>query len=75
MDLGKLSIEELMQKARRYEEKKALHAKRMQTYRQNHLEEFKKKAAILAKKQYWRKKGFEINDLGEKIPIQPIPLI
>jgi hypothetical protein len=74
MDLAKLSIEELMFKAQRYEEKKALHAKRMNVYRLSHLEEYRAKAALLAKKQYWRKKGFELNDLGEKIPIQPIPI-
>ena len=33
MDLAKLSINDLMEKARRYEEIKALHAKRMMTYR------------------------------------------
>lgn len=75
MDLAKLSVEELMQKARRYEEKKALHAKRMTAYRLSHLEEYRAKAAILAKRQYWRKKGFTLTDLGEKIPIQPIPII
>ena len=74
MDLAKLSLDELLYKARRYEEKKALHAKRMMAYRLSHLDDYRAKAAVLAKKQYWRKKGFEINDLGEKVPIQPIPI-
>ena len=69
MDLAKLSINDLMEKARRYEEIKALHAKRMMTYRKKNPEEYAARQSLLAKKAYWRKKGFEINDLGEKVPI------
>jgi hypothetical protein len=69
MDLGNLTIQELLQMAQKYEEKKQKHNKNMKTYREKHLEQVKPKCALLAKKLYWRKKGFEINDLGEKIPI------
>ena len=42
----------------------------MKTYRQNHLEYAKEYSRKKAKQLYWRKKGFTINENGEKIPIQ-----
>ena len=69
MDLAKINLNELIEKARRYEEIKALHAKRMMTYRKKNPIEYATRQSLLAKRTYWRKKGFEINDLGEKVPI------
>jgi len=69
MDLANLTIQELLEKAKKYEEKKINHNRHMKNYRDKHSEELKPKCAILAKKLYWKKKGFLLNNLGEKIPI------
>lgn len=69
MDLGNLTIEQLLEKAQRYEQIKKNNNKNKYAYRDRHREKVLPKCALLAKKYYWKKKGFEINDLGEKIPI------
>ena len=69
MDLANLTIQELLEMAQKYEEKKQKHNKHAYAYRDRHREKVLPKCALLAKKLYWRKKGFELNDLGEKIPI------
>lgn len=70
MDLSTLSIAELLVKAEGYERKKASQRKNMNTYYHKYIEENRIKAKISAKKLYWRKKGYEINDLGEKVKIE-----
>lgn len=73
MDLSKfsnLSIQDLLAKAEGYDKKREQHKKNMHKYYHNHIEDNRKRAAILSKKAYWRKKGFEINDLGEKVKIE-----
>lgn len=69
MDLGNLTIQELLEKAQKYEEMKKTNNKNKYAYRNRHRDTVLPKCALLAKKLYWRKKGFELNDLGEKIPI------
>jgi len=69
MDLGNLTIQELLEKAQKYEDMKKKHNKNIYAYRERHPDIVKPKCALLAKKLYWRKKGFELNDLGEKIAI------
>lgn len=68
-DLGNLTIQQIMAKANKYEKLRLNHNKNMKTYRQNHLEYAKEYARKKAKELYWRKKGFSINENGEKIPI------
>ena len=69
MDFTKCSVEELMDTARKYKAKKDKHAQNMRKYREAHLDEFRARAAVMAKRLYWRKKGYTIDALGEKIPI------
>jgi hypothetical protein len=69
VDLSKLSIAELIVKAEGYERKKASQRKNMNLYYHKYIEQNRIRAKVNAKKLYWRKKGFEIDDLGNKIKI------
>jgi hypothetical protein len=69
MDLGKLSIDELLQKAQKYEKHKEVHNKKMKKYRETHLEHAREWGRQQSKIYYWRKKGFFFNENGEKVPI------
>lgn len=69
MDLGKLSIDELMKKAQKYENHKEVHNRKMKKYRETHLDYAREWGRKQAQKYYWRKKGFEIAENGDKIPI------
>lgn len=70
MDLSTLSVAELLVKAEGYERKKASQRKNMNAYYHKYIDENRIKAKNYAKKLYWRNKGYEINDLGEKIKIE-----
>jgi len=52
MDLANLTIQELLEKAKKYEEKKINHNRHMKNYRDKHSEELKPKCAMLSKKLY-----------------------
>lgn len=67
VDLSTLSLTELMVKAEGYERKKASQRKNMNRYYHKYIDENRVRAKNNAKKLYWRRKGYEINDLGEKI--------
>jgi len=75
MDLGKLSIDELMKKAQKYERQKEVHNKKMKKYRETHLEHAREWGRKQGKAYYWRRKGFEIDENGNKIPINKIEII
>ena len=60
MDLGKLSIDELIKKAQKYENHKEVHNRKMKKYRETHLDYAREWGRKQAQKYYWRKKGFEI---------------
>jgi len=68
-DLGNLTIQQIMAKANKYEKLRLNHNKNMKTYRQNHSEHAKEYNRKKSKELYWRKKGFIIDENGEKIPI------
>lgn len=69
MDLANMSIEQLMEKAAKYEKHKEQHNKKMKKYRETHLEHAREWGRKQGHKYYWKKKGFEIGENGEKIPI------
>lgn len=69
-DLNEITINELREKANKYDRQRILNNEKMKRYRLNHPEEYKARAAKLATRLYWRKKGYEINENGEKIKIE-----
>jgi hypothetical protein len=68
--LGNMTIQEIIAKVNKCEKLRLNHNKNMKTYRENHLEHAKEYSCKKAKEYYWRKKGFTINENGEKVPIQ-----
>lgn len=67
--LGNLSIQSILSKVERFEKQRLLHNARMKRYRESHLEHAREYSCRKATEYYWRKKGFTINEKGEKIPI------
>jgi hypothetical protein len=67
--LGDLTMNEIIAKANKYDKLRLNHNKNMKTYRENHIEHAKEYSRKKAKELYWRKKGFTINENGEKVPI------
>lgn len=68
--LANLTITELLKKAEIGERMRIIHKKNVNDYRLKNLEHWQENARRYAKNNYWKKKGFLINDLGEKIPIK-----
>lgn len=64
-----LSMTELIKKAEMGERMRLNHNKNVNDYRLKNLELWRQNARKYATKNYWKKKGFIINELGEKIPI------
>tara|TARA_R110000868_G_scaffold119496_1_gene317202 strand:+ start:710 stop:994 length:285 start_codon:yes stop_codon:yes gene_type:complete len=71
-DLTQVTLDELLEKAYKYDRHRISHNEKMKRYRLKYPEEYKARAAKLATKRYWRNKGFEITETGEKIKIQEI---
>lgn len=68
--LANLTITELMKKAEIGERMRIKHNKNVNDYRLKNLEHWQENARKYATKHYWKKKGFTINESGEKIPIK-----
>jgi hypothetical protein len=68
--LANLTMNEIIAKVNKCERLRLNHNKNMKTYRENHLEHAREYNCKKAKEYYWRKKGFQINENGEKIAIQ-----
>ena len=71
-DLTQVTLDELLEKAYKYDKHRISHNEKMKRYRLKYPEEYKARAAKLAIKRYWRNKGFELTETGEKIKIQEI---
>jgi hypothetical protein len=69
-NLTQETINELLEKANKYDRQRLSHNEKMKRYRLSHPEEYKARASKLATRLYWRKKGYEINENGEKIKIE-----
>jgi len=63
------------EKIARFEKVRNQRNNNMKKYRESHLEVWQDYARKKAKEFYWRKKGFTINENGEKIPIEPTLVI
>lgn len=70
--LANLPIEVILAKAEKFEKQRLQHNARIKRYREANLEHARQYSCKRATAYYWRKKGFIINENGEKIPI-PIP--
>jgi len=71
-DLTQITLDELLEKAYKYDRQRLSHNEKMKRYRLKYPEAYKARATKLATKRYWRNKGFEINENGEKIRIEQI---
>ena len=71
--LANLPIEVILAKAEKFEKQRLQHNARIKRYRETHLEHARQYSCKRATAYYWRKKGFTINENGEKIPIPTIP--
>jgi hypothetical protein len=71
--LANLPIEVILAKAERFEKQRLQHNARIKRYREANLEHARQYSCKKATAYYWRKKGFTINENGEKIPIPTIP--
>jgi hypothetical protein len=70
--LGDLSIQSILDKVKSYEKARINHNNRMKRYRETHLEHAKEYGRKKAKELYWKKKGYIIDENGEKKKIEPI---
>jgi hypothetical protein len=71
-DLTQITLDELLEKAYKYDRLRLAHNEKMKRYRLKYPEQYKARATKLATKRYWRVKGYEITETGEKIRIQEI---
>ena len=71
-DLTQITLDELLEKAYKYDRLRLAHNEKMKRYRLKYPDEYKARATKLATKRYWRLKGYEITETGEKIRIQEI---
>lgn len=67
--LANLSIEALLDKALKFEKQRLQHNARVKRYREANIEHAREYSCKRSTAYYWRKKGFIINEHGEKIPI------
>jgi hypothetical protein len=71
-DLTQITLDELLEKAYKYDRHRLAHNEKMKRYRLKYPEAYKERATKLATKRYWRLKGYEITETGEKIRIQEL---
>lgn len=71
-DLTQITLDELLEKAYKYDRLRLAHNEKMKRYRLKYPEQYKARATKLATKRYWRVKGYEITETGEKIRIKEI---
>tara|TARA_R110000868_G_scaffold199001_3_gene445592 strand:+ start:156 stop:389 length:234 start_codon:yes stop_codon:yes gene_type:complete len=68
--LDNLSVEDILIKLEKFEKQRLQHNARVKRYREANLEYAREYSCKKATEYYWRKKGFTIDENGNKIPIK-----